>query len=165
MIRAATPRDYAAIRAILRHAFSTEGEGDLVERLRADGDVLSEFVAASDIALHGHILLSRLRIERGEDAFIAAALAPVAVLPAFQRRRIGAALIEAAITECHAREIPAIVVLGHAKYYPRFGFSAEAAAPLEAPFSGPHFMALELAPGCLREGGRVRYAAAFGIAA
>jgi putative acetyltransferase len=54
-------------------------------------------------------------------------------------------------------------VLGHEDYYPRFGFSAALAESLEAPFSGPHFMALELTPGALRGGGRVRYAKAFGL--
>jgi putative acetyltransferase len=54
-------------------------------------------------------------------------------------------------------------VLGHADYYPRFGFSAQMAESLQAPFSGPHFMALELKPGALKAGGKVRYAKAFGV--
>jgi putative acetyltransferase len=56
-------------------------------------------------------------------------------------------------------------VLGHKGYYPRFGFSAALARPLEAPFSGDVFMALELAPGALHGAqGRVTYPAAFGVA-
>jgi putative acetyltransferase len=53
--------------------------------------------------------------------------------------------------------------LGHADYYPRFGFSPTLAESLQAPFSGPHFMALELEPGALAGGGMVRYAKAFGV--
>ena len=58
----------------------------------------------------------------------------------------------------------AAIVLGDPDYYPHFGFSSAAARNLRAPFSGPAFMALELAPGCL-DGvtGTLRYAAAFGL--
>jgi putative acetyltransferase len=163
MIRDAHPSDYPAIRAVLRHAFPADEEADLVERLRADGDVLVELVEASDIAVRGHILYSPLAIERGGETLPAAALAPVAVLPALQRAGIGGALIRAGNARCAALGLGAIIVLGHADYYPRFGFSAALAESLEAPFSGPHFMALELRPGALRGGGKVRYAKAFGV--
>lgn len=163
MIRDAEPRDYAAIRALLRHAFPGDDEADLVEQLRADGHVLAELVAASDIAIHGHILYSPLAIEREGATLRAAALAPVAVLPAFQNQGIGGDLIRAGTAHCAALGLEAIIVLGHADYYPRFGFSARAAESLQAPFSGPHFMALELTPGALEAGGKVRYAKAFGV--
>jgi predicted N-acetyltransferase YhbS len=64
MIRDAAPRDYPAIRAVVRHAFGRADEANLVEQLRADGDVLFELVAGGDMALQGHILYSRLLIER-----------------------------------------------------------------------------------------------------
>ncbi len=163
MIRDATPRDHAAIRAVLQHAFPSNEDSHLVEQLRADGDVLVELVAASDIAMQGHILYSPLAIERGGETLRAAALAPVAVLPGFQGQGVGGALIRAGNARCAALGLSAIVVLGHADYYPRFGFSAATAESLEAPFSGPHFMALELEPGALQAGGRVRYAKAFGV--
>ncbi|HRO03245.1 MAG TPA: hypothetical protein PLS69_06535, partial [Terricaulis sp.] len=91
MIRPAIPRDYPAIRQIVRHAFGQDDEANLVEQLRADGDVLVELVAASEIALQGHILYSPLAIERDDEALAAAALAPVSVLPAFQRAGLGKA--------------------------------------------------------------------------
>ena len=163
MIRPAEPRDFPAIRAIIRHAFDAAHEANLVEDLREAGDVLCEFVAASDIALQGHILYSRLAIERAGETIRAAALAPVAVLPAFQRQGLGGELIRAGNARCAELGCAAIIVLGHRAYYPRFGFQASAAESLEAPFSGPDFMALELTPGVLRGGGRVRYPAAFGV--
>lgn len=163
MIRDATPRDFPAIRQVVRHAFGQDDEANLVEQLRADGDVLVELVEASEIAIQGHILYSRLIIERPSKNLAAAALAPVSVLPAFQRRGLGKALIEAGNARCAALGCDAIIVLGHADYYPQFGFSAAAAESLEAPFSGPHFMALELRPDVLKAGGRVRYAKAFGV--
>lgn len=162
-LRDAGPRDHAAVRAILLQAFPQAEEADLVESLRADGDVLVELAAAEGEALRGHILYSPLAVERDGATLGCAALAPVAVLPALQRRGIGAALIAAGNARCAALGLKAIIVLGHAHYYPRFGFSAQAAAALQAPFAGPHFMALELEPGALAHGGRVRYAKAFGV--
>ena len=163
MIRDAAPRDYAAIRAVLTHTFPADEEADLVEQLRADGEVLCELVEARDIAIQGHILYSPLAIERDGAVIRAAALAPVAVLPAFQGAGIGGELIRAGNARCAELALDAIVVLGHADYYPRFGFSAQIAESLQAPFSGPHFMALELKPGALKGGGRVCYAKAFGV--
>ena len=57
-----------------------------------------------------------------------------------------------------------MIVLGHPKYYPRFGFSSGMTRGLDAPFSGDAFMALELKDGVL-EGvrGQVRYPPPFGI--
>jgi putative acetyltransferase len=163
VIRDAVARDYPSIRQILRHAFGQNGEADLVEALRADGDVLFELVEANDIALTGHVLYSRLTIERAGEQLMAAALAPLSVLPAFQRQGLGSALTEAGNARCAALGLGAILVLGHPDYYPRMGFRAEAAASLQAPFSGPAFMALELMPGVLAAGGRVRYAPAFKV--
>ena len=163
MIRDATPRDFGAIRAVIRHAFDRADEANLVERLRDDGDVLFELVEASDIALQAHILYSRLKIERDGETLEAAALAPVSVLPAFQRAGLGKALIAAGNARCAHLGCAAIIVLGHPDYYPQLGFSAAAAESLEAPFSGPAFMALELRPDALKAGGRVRYARAFGV--
>ena len=163
MIRDATPRDFPAIRAVIRHAFDRADEANLVEQLRDDGDVLFELVEASDIALQAHVLYSRLTIERKGEALAAAALAPVSVLPHFQRRGVGGALICAGNERCRALGLSAILVLGDPGYYSRFGFSARAAESLEAPFSGAPFMALELEPGVLSGGGLVRYARAFGV--
>ena len=159
MMRPAVPADFLAIRDVVVAAFGQPEEADLIERLRAEGDVLVELVADEAGAIAGHILFSRL----GIGAMEGAALAPLAVAPARQRSGIGAALTRAGVARCRELCIPAIVVLGHADYYRRFGFSAALAAPLEAPFSGPSFMALELAPGALAAGGRVRYAPAFAI--
>jgi putative acetyltransferase len=51
-----------------------------------------------------------------------------------------------------------VLVLGHVGYYPRFGFSAELALPLASEYAGPHFMALELVHGALRDvRGAVQY--------
>ena len=163
MIRAAIASDYAAIRQVVRHAFGQDDEANLVEQLRADGDALVELVAATDIAIQGHILYSPLAIVRDGETLRAAALAPVSVLPAFQRSGLGDELIRVGNSRCKELGCVGVVVLGHAEYYPRFGFSSVLAESLQAPFSGPHFMALEFEAGALAAGGKVEYAKAFGI--
>lgn len=164
-IRPATEADAAAIRRVNEDAFGCADEADLVEALRADGDVLVDLVACDGGDVVGHILFSRLSIEGGDGTAVpAAALAPMSVLPAHQRSGIGSALVRGGLAFCAETGIQAAVVLGHPQYYPRFGFSAAQAERLRAPFSGEAFMALELSPGALDiEEAMVRYAAAFGI--
>lgn len=162
-IRPATPRDHAAIDDVVRRAFRGEDEVRLVAALRADGDVVDEFVAARDGAVVGHVLFSRLAIETPRGSLAAAALAPLAVSPAFQRTGIGSRLVADGLASLREAGCPTVVVLGHPGFYPRFGFDAARAARLAAPFSGPAFMALELVPGALAAGGRVRYARAFAL--
>ncbi|HSG96186.1 MAG TPA: N-acetyltransferase [Afifellaceae bacterium] len=163
-IRSITPADHRTVEAVITAAFNQREEADLVEWLRRDGDVLFEHVATLDDAVVGHILFSRLPIIRDDESVIAAAsLAPLCVRPDCQNRGIGTALVGASLDECRKRRIPAVVVVGEPDYYQRFGFTAIAARPLAAPFTGPHFMAIELQPGVLKDGGKVRYPAAFGL--
>jgi putative acetyltransferase len=91
-------------------------------------------------------------------------LVPLAVRPDRQGRGIGSRLVAAGLALLRERGWAAVVVLGHARYYPRFGFSAELARKLASPFPGEAFMALELVPGALAGGaGSVGYPAAFGV--
>jgi putative acetyltransferase len=121
-------------------------------------------VAEAEDEIVGHILFSRMWIDTQEDAIAAAALAPMAVLPAYQRQGIGSLLVRQGVNLLREREERVILVLGHRTYYPRFGFSAEKARFLESPFPRDAFMALELVPGVL-DGvhGGVRYSPAFGL--
>jgi putative acetyltransferase len=142
MIRYAKPADHAAIAAVNTAAFGRAGEADLVTRLRADEDVMFELVAEEAGEVVGHILFSRLWADRSE---LYAALGPIAVLPDRQRSGLGGSLIRSGL-EC-VREFGAhgVLVLGHPAYYPRFGFSAAAAAQVRSAYSGdPAFMALAL---------------------
>ncbi len=112
----------------------------------------------------GHILFSDLPIITGDGTVAALALAPMAVLPDCQRQGIGSALVQSGLKACRQQGHRVVVVLGHAHFYPRFGFSPTLAAHLESPFSGSvSFMALELVPGAL-DGvvGRVQYPPPFG---
>ena len=61
------------------------------------------------------------------------AIGPVAVGPAVQARGVGSALMAAAMSLAVARAVPALVLLGHPSYYPRFGFEPARGAGLEPP--------------------------------
>lgn len=165
-IRPERAEDLPWIHAVNTHAFGQPDEAKLVDQLRDDGDALVSLVALDDgDEIDGHILFSRMDL-LFDDGTVgeAAALAPVAVRPDRQRQGIGKALVRAGIAACKAQGLGVIIVLGHATYYPKFGFSAELAKPLRSPFPGEHFMALELVPDMLRgRTGAVRYAKAFGL--
>jgi putative acetyltransferase len=163
-IRDETPADWEAIDRVNREAFGGEEEARIVRRLRADGLAAASLVAEEGGAVVGHLMLSWLpTVVDGHDVR-AAALAPMAVLPGHQRRGIGSRLVTAGIAAARRTGVEAIIVVGHPEYYPRFGFSAAAAAHLAAPFSGAAFMALEIIPGALRgTAGSVEYPAAFAL--
>ena len=162
VIRKATPRDHAIIRAITEAAFdeSRFDEAGIVEGVRAEGRMLVELVADDDGEVVGHVLFSRMRSEPGRAI---AGLGPVSVAPARQRSGVGSALCRAGVEACRAAGAEAIVVLSHPPYYPRFGFSAEAAAKVISPYAGnPAFMALELSERALSKPLKVDYPLAFG---
>jgi putative acetyltransferase len=160
-IREERPADYEGIRELNRLAFGGEAEGRLVDRLRADGVVIASLVAVDGDGVIGHALLSDLPIETAGGVVRGAALAPVSVRPERQRQGIGSALIRHGLTLSRERGYAAVIVLGHPAYYGRFGFTAELARSLRAPYSGPAFMALEIESGALAGGGDVQYPAAF----
>ena len=89
----------------------------------------------------------------------------MAVVPSAQRRGIGSALVSAGLDAC--RMFDAVVVLGHAGYYPRFGFVPASRFSLRCEYDVPDdvFMVRELRPGALAgKRGTIRYHPAFGAA-
>jgi putative acetyltransferase len=138
-LRDAGPADGPAIRTLLIHAFGGPAEAKLVEALCSTGDLMASLVAVEAGRIVGHVALSPLRSPER-----ALALAPLAVSADQRRRGIGAALVRAAIDRGRELAAPTLFVLGEPRYYGRFGFTAEAAAPYPCCHAGPHFMALHL---------------------
>jgi len=161
MIRYAAASDHSAIRRVVSAAFDRPDEADLVERLRADGDAMFELVEIEGETLVGHILFSRMW---ADSLNLYAALAPVSVRPDLQNRGTGGRLVRAGLDAAKEFGAAAVIVLGHPDYYPRFGFSTEAARGLKCAFSGlPAFMATAVEPGALDGALTVVYPDAFGI--
>lgn len=161
VIRPACAGDHDAIRAVVTAAFGQPDEAALVDALRADGDALVELVVEEADVIVGHVLFSPLTTNTGARF---AALAPLSVAPDHQRDGLGLMLMQVGHELCRAAGVEALIVLGHPDYYPRAGYSAEAAKTVTAPFSGPSFMALALKPGALDAPVTVTYAKAFGLA-
>ena len=143
------------MREVVAAAFGQDEEADLVEALRDDGEVAISLVAEWEGEVVGHILFSPMR-----EPERCVGLAPVSVTPDLQGHGIGAALIRAGIKRARREGWRGVFVLGHAGYFPRFGFSPERARGFASPFAGPHFMFLGLSDEAPSEG-RAQYAAAF----
>ncbi|WP_197470717.1 GNAT family N-acetyltransferase [Anaerosporomusa subterranea] len=146
--------DYEAITEVHRLAFGRDNEGRLVERLRdapAYHPGLS-LVAVDENRIVGHILFSLIAIESEGNWIPALALAPLAVIPDRQCQGVGAALVEQGILTCHKFGHRIIIVLGHAEYYPHFGFQPASRFGIRCPFPVPDevFMVLVLSPGVLK---------------
>lgn len=164
VIRPETSVDYEAIRAVNDAAFGETEESTLVDRLRHDGCVVASLVAEESGRVVGHVLFSDLPISTARREIPAAALAPLAVHPDWQRRGIGRELLQAGLLACRAAGKAAVIVLGHPGYYRQFGFSPELARGISSPYTnhGDAWMAIELEPGSLADvTGSVTYPPAF----
>ncbi|MEO1624543.1 MAG: N-acetyltransferase [Bacteroidota bacterium] len=170
-IRPETPADFPNIRLLLQAAFEGQEHSDqsehlLVERLRQSPSYLASLamVAEREGQLLGFILLTKISILEGERRFPSLALAPVAVWPEWQGQGIGAQLIEAAHQEARQLGHSSVVLLGHADYYPRFGYQAAHKYGIRLPFDLPpeNCMVLPLTERALDGvSGVVEYDAAF----
>jgi putative acetyltransferase len=165
-IRQQLPQDDLAVHQVNALAFECEEEAHLVEAIRASPDAIPELslVAVINGKIVGHILFSPIVIDTVAGPLPAISLAPLAVLPGYQHRGIGSALVRWGLEACRQLGHRIVIVLGHPKYYPRFGFSTELAKDLGCPYGevGEAWMALELQPGALTDvRGVVRYPPAF----
>jgi len=156
-IRPAHTEDIDEIAKLNDAAFGQSAEGKIVRRLKRDGDSLLSLIAHDDSRIVGHIEFFRILVD---GAPLAVGLGPISVLPGRQKQGIGSGLIRTALLALEGAGESLIFVLGHADYYPRFGFSADAALPFTAPWSGPAFMAQAINPGA-PEAGELTYPAVF----
>lgn len=131
VLRDAIDDDDAAIDALLRLAFPTDAEADLVNALRDTGDLPIELVAEINGQVVAHLGFSPVTIDpataAGKPAFSnprfrALALAPLAVHPAHQRQGIGKALARLGLRYCEDANLAAVFVLGEPGYYAPLGF-------------------------------------------
>jgi putative acetyltransferase len=165
LIRPEQPGDARAIADINDRAFGGADESKLVESIRRSGYPVISLVAEIDGLPAGHILFSPVTVDVPDPPVAALGLAPMAVLPDYQRQGIGSKLVEAGLNECRRRGCEVVIVLGHTDYYPRFGFRPARLLGLhtEYPDTGDAFMAIELKAGVLAgRTGLARYLPEFG---
>ncbi|MEZ5759469.1 MAG: N-acetyltransferase [Emcibacteraceae bacterium] len=163
-IRTEKESDFGAVNDLLLATFEGEGEAKLVSALREKASPIISLVAELHDEIVGHIMFSPVKIT-GHENFKIMGLAPVAVLPEHQNKGIGTTLIKEGLNKCLELGFPAVVLLGHAEYYPRFGFKPSTEYGLLCPYEGvpPEcFMAMELIPGSLSKvSGQIKYHPAF----
>lgn len=159
-VRAETPEDRPAVRRVNELAFDGGGEADLVDALRERAPLYVSLVAEEGGRVVGHILFSPVAVEAAGGEWEALGLGPMAVLPGLQRRGVGSALVREGLKECLRLGRDVVFVLGHADFYPRFGFRPAGPEGIRCEFPSPaeNFMVAELSPGALAgRAGLVRY--------
>src|SRR5262249_10907107 len=137
--------EYASTRKLVDDAFRSkgaQGTAEFLDALRADGCVLGEWLAKDSTVPVGHIVFSRVWLERRDGSRLdASMLTPLAVRPDRQRLGIGVRLMGYALGLLESQGETLVFVLGHPNYYPRAGFRSGSAAGVESPWPGnPAFM-------------------------
>jgi len=151
IIRSEMPNDIVMIRKVNEAAFDTRAEAILVDGLRDEGAISISLVAILKEKIIGHILFSPVVIESENSSLHVVGLGPMSVLPEHQCRGIGSKLVVAGLELCRSRGQPAVVVLGHPEFYPRFGFVPSRQYAITCEYAVPPevFMIKELRQGAL----------------
>ena len=148
-IRAERASDVVAREALLDACFGDNRHARTCQRLR-DRRAPAEGLALSALA-QGR-LVGTLRLWRvSAGGLPALVLGPLAVDPMYRKLGLGAALMNHALAAASARGHGAVILLGDAAYYARFGFSALMTGELwlPGPFERDRLLGLELRKGAL----------------
>ena len=161
-IRSEKSGDYPGIKKVNDLAFGQPNEGMLIEKLRENSAFIKELslITELDGEIIGHILFFPIWIKNGQNKHRSLALAPMSVLPEYQKKGIGSQLIFKGLETARELGFKSVIVLGHSAYYPKFGFVVASKFGIKAPFDVPDevFMCLELVPdGCKGISGIVQY--------
>lgn len=160
IIRREEIQDYNEVFQLISDAFKDEKYTDhqeqfLVERLRKSPSFIPELslVAELEQKIVGYILLTKIKIIGAEaEETTSLALAPVAVLKAYQGKGIGGQLIRKAHEIAHELNYGSVILLGHATYYPKFGYKTTKDYGIKLPFDVPeeNCMLIELKENALK---------------
>lgn len=163
VIEAETAQWHARVREIHCACFPTQAEANLVDKLRSEVTPLVSLIArgvgGAESGVLGHILFSPVILDSHPDDRLMG-LAPMAVDPKYQRLGIGGQLVEAGLSKLRAQGFSAVAVLGHAEYYPRFGFRPSRQYSIGSEYDVPAeaFMLVELESGYLKgKSGTIAY--------
>ena len=158
-IRKETPEDYLQVIELTEKAFealeiSDHNEGKLVDKLRKAPTFIEDLSLVAEVngQVVGHILFTPIIIDNGEQQFQSLVLAPVSVLPEFQKQGIGGQLIGAGHQKAIELGFQSVILIGHPEYYPRFGFKPASIWGIKTHYELPSddvFMAVELSEGAL----------------
>ena len=148
-IRAERASDVAAREALLDACFGDDRHMRTCQRLR-DGRAPAEGLAFSAV-VRGRLVGTVRLWHVSAGGIPALVLGPLAVESCYRKLGIGAALMDHALAAARARGHRAVLLLGDAPYYERFGFSADKARELSLPgtFERERLLGLEFVAGAL----------------
>jgi len=122
-IRAQHAADLEAIRRINVQAFEREESGvGVFDQLRATRTDLVSLVAEADARVIGHVLFAPASVMGSSGEIAGMGLGQLAVVPGYQRQGVGSALTRRGLELLREVACPFSIVVGHASYYPRFGY-------------------------------------------
>lgn len=168
IIRPEKPDDYDAVYNVVKKAFQTAEHSDgneqnLVDSLRKSNSFIPELslIAVEDKEIAGHILFTKANV--GENTVLA--LAPLSVLPKYQRKGIGLALIKEGHQIAAKMGFDYSIVLGNPKYYSKAGYVPASVYGIKASFDvlDENFMAIQLNDNAKIVEGLIKYDEAFEI--
>ena len=157
-IREAGDKDRQAVLSVEHAAFEASGEAEEGVQLGRDAlddptaSELGSLMAFEDNTPVGHILLTKAHLNTHPNRRVAL-LAPLAVLPAFQKQGIGGQLIEEGMKQLEQQGVELVFVTGHPSYYPRHGFRCAFDFGFDPPYPEEKYpdswMVRELCPGAI----------------
>lgn len=153
-IRSEKAKDYTSITQVNDIGFKRKAEGRLIKQLRKREEFISELsiVAKVDKKIVGHVLFTPVEIKDGNKTHKTLSLAPMSILPEFQKKSIGKLLIIYGLQKAKDLGFTSVTVLGHPSYYPRLGFEVASKYGIKSPFPAPDeaFLIIELKKGSLK---------------
>lgn len=163
--------DYPAVAEVIKSAFHNVGYSNhrehlMVERLRRSDAFIPQLSLVAEVSdkIVGHILLTKILIHTQKKSITSLALAPLSVIPEFQGKGAGSKLVAEGHRLAKELGFQSIIVLGHADYYPRFGYERANKYGIQLPFAvrDENCMVVSLTENGLSEmSGKVEYPSEF----
>lgn len=123
LIRTEIGVDAASIDSLLRRSFPTSAEAELVQQLREDGLLTLGVVATDDEGqVLGYAAFSPVTLNEEDRQWVG--LAPLAVDESVRGQGLGKQLVYEGLDTLNEFGYAAVVVLGDASFYTRFGFES-----------------------------------------
>ena len=122
-IRESVPGDWVEIESLYTKAFPDENLLPLVADLIREGPATLSLVGTADSMILGHVIFTKC--DGPGNGAPSALLGPLAVVPEWQRRGIGSAIVRNGLQRLQDAGVNHVYVLGDPAYYGRLGFRAE----------------------------------------
>ncbi len=138
IIHESNSADLESLLAVERAAFGSEEEAELVRNLLNDpsAEPRLSLLALQKQQAVGHILFTRGYLNPEIDLKVSI-LAPLAVIPEYQKQGVGGSLIREGLATLEEDGVDLVFVLGHPSYYPLHGFKPAVSAGFEPPYYIP----------------------------